>query len=420
MKHVFLLTVFLSSVFSTVIRAQQRTSPWLEKYLRQHASPALLHILNNPDSFRYQIIYTQINRDKNNTPSFTNYYLHVNDTLYFNPASTVKFPTALMALEKINTLGIPGLNKWTTMLTDSAFSGQHQYHTDKSSASGLPSIAQYVKNVFLVSDNDAYNRLNEFVGQQTLNQSLWNKGYTQTVITRRFTRLTPEENKHSNPIRFVHNDTVIYNQPPAYSTIRFNFSRPHFIGNAHYNSQDSLVKAPMDFTTHNLFTLNDMQQMLQSVLFPSSVPAKRRFNLSENDYRFLYRYMSQYPSESKYPVYDTTEFFDSYTKFFWFKANRSKIPANIRSFNKTGWSYGFLTDMAYIVDFDHKTELMLTGNIYVNRDGVINDDKYDYETLGYPFFQEIGQLIYQYELNRSKKYQPDLKQFIIDYQAKED
>jgi hypothetical protein len=398
--------------------AQPRTDSWLEKYIRSHASDSLLHILNHADSFRYQLIYTQINRDKKNQPSFTNYYLHTDDTLYFNPASTVKLPTALMALEKLNNLHIAGLDKSTPMFTDSAYSGQHPYRTDSTAPNGLPSIGHYVKKIFLVSDNDAYNRLNEFVGQQALNEGLWKKGYTGTRITRRFTRLTTEENKHSNPIRFG-NHPQVYAQPAAYSTVPFDFSRKLLIGNAHNDSNDSLVKTPMDFTTHNIFPLTDMQAMLQATLFPSAVPPARRFNLTEDDYRFLYRYMSEYPSESHYPVYDTTEFFDSYTKFFLFKAHRQKIPASMRVFNKTGWAYGFLTDIAYIVDFEHTTEFMLTGTIYVNRDGVINDDKYDYENLGYPFFEEIGKLIYQYERTRPKKYQPDLSRFRMNYQEEQ-
>lgn len=413
MKPVFLL--FLLSIFSSgTLLAQPRTDLWLEKYIRAHASDSLLHILNNPDSFRYQLIYTQINRNKKNEPAFTNYHLHTDDTLYFNPASTVKLPTALMALEKLNDLSITGLDKSTPMFTDSAYSGQHRYLADKSSRTGLPSVGHYVKKIFLVSDNDAYNRLNEFVGQQALNEGLWKKGYTGTRITRRFARLTAEENKHSNPIRFV-NDSLVYAQPAAYSNLSFDFSRRLFVGNAHYNSDDSLVKAPMDFTTHNIFTLRNMQTMLQAVLFPGSVAATSRFHLTEDDYRFLYRCMSEYPSESRYPGYDTTEYFDSYTKFFFFKAGRQKIPATIRVFNKTGWSYGFLTDVSYIVDFDQATEFMLTGTIYVNRDGVINDDKYDYETLGYPFFREIGKLIYEYEKTRIKKHRPDLSSFRMNY-----
>jgi hypothetical protein len=68
------------------------------------ASPLLKHVLNNPDSFQYQIIYTEINRDKRNKPTLTNHYFNVDRNRYYNPASTVKLPTALVALEKLNGL----------------------------------------------------------------------------------------------------------------------------------------------------------------------------------------------------------------------------------------------------------------------------------------------------------------------------
>jgi hypothetical protein len=94
-----------------------------------------------------------------------------------------------------------------------------------------------------------------------------------------------------------------------------------------------------------------------------------------------------------------------------FKAGRSRIPERIKVFNKTGWSYGFLTDVAYIVDFENKVEFMLSGVIYVNSDGVLNDDKYEYEQKGYPFFKEVGDIIYNYELSRTRKHKPDLSRF---------
>ena len=137
--------------------------------------------------------------------------------------------------------------------------------------------------------------------------------------------------------------------------------------------------------------------------------------LVADDYHFLYQYMSEYPRESVSPHYDTAEYFDSYTKFFLFKAGRSPIPSYIRVFNKPGWAYGFLTDIAYIVDFKHNVEFMLTGTIYVNSDGVLNDDKYDFDEIGYPFFKEVGEIIYGYELGRKRAYQPDLKDFKLQY-----
>lgn len=412
MKMLFLpFTLFFTTQY---MNAQVKTDAWLSELLRNNASESLLHILNNPDSFQYQLIYTQINRNKNNKPSFEQHYLHVDKSQYFNPASTVKMPLALLALEKLNKINKPGVNKFTPMLTDSAYSGQTTVMEDSSSENGLPSVAHYIKKIFLVSDNDAYNRLYEFVGQKAINERLWQMGYKDVRITRRFVRATEEENRHTNPVRFVDGSgKLLYRQAAAYSDLQFDFTRKILVGQAHYNRDDSLIHAPMDFTTHNNVSLEDLQQILQSVLFPASVPARQRFSLTEKDYRFLYEYMSKLPGESRFPKYDTTEYFDSYTKFFMFKSGKTKIPAHIKVFNKTGWSYGFLTDIAYIIDFKNKVEFMLSGTIYVNRDGILNDDKYEYEELGYPFFKEVGNIIYRYELERKRKFVPDLEKFNI-------
>lgn len=404
--------------FLTVLSAfsQQKTDPWLEELLREKASPALLNVLNKPDTFQYQLIYTRIDRDKSNRPQFKHFFLHVDRNRYFNPASMVKMPTAFAALEKLNEINKPAVNKYTPMFTDSSYEKQTRVWKDTSAADGFPSIAQYIRKVFLVSDNDAYNRLYEFVGQQTLNEKLWQKGYKDSRITRRFVSMNEDQNRHTNTIRFVSDGRLVYEQPAAYSPIPFDFSRKIYVGQGHLDRNDSLINAPMDFTTHNNMPLEDLQQIAQSVLFPESVKPAQRFTLTPDDYGFLYRYMSELPYESDHPKYDTTEFFESYTKFFFFKAGRGHIPSYIRAFNKTGWSYGFLTDVSYIVDFKNQVEFMLSGVIYVNSDGILNDDKYEYEQVGYPYFEETGQIIYQYELQRPRKYKPNLKKFQLKYQ----
>lgn len=394
--------------------AQTKTDDFLKNLIWSKASPQLKMILQNPDSFRYQLIYTRIDRDAKNHPHFHNYYYRVNRDEYFNPASTVKMPLAFLALEKINSLKDYEVDKFTPMVTDSAWPGQTKVFHDSSAADQLPSVAQYIRKIFLVSDNDAYNRLYEMLGQQTINERLWQMGYKDIRITRRFVPADEEGNRHTNPILFMQNGKVLYEQPPAYSKLAFDFSRSIRIGKAHYDFSDRLINEPMDFTRHNNIPLEDLQQILQSVLFPQSVAKKQRFRLSEKDYRFLYQYMSEYPSESNYPRYDTAEYFPSYTKFFMFKSGKTPIPAYIRIFNKPGWSYGFLTDVAYIVDFKNKVEFMLSGVIYVNSDGTLNDDKYEYEETGYPFFKEVGNIIYQHELKRKRRHAIE-KRFQLKY-----
>ncbi len=185
------------------------------------------------------------------------------------------------------------------------------------------------------------------------------------------------------------------------------------------NANNSLVNEPIDFTMANNVTVFHLQQMLQSVMFPNSVAGNRRFKLNKNDYDFLYRYLSQYPSETNYPKYDTGEYYDSYVKFF-FREGGHKMPPYIRVFNKVGWAYGCLTDVSYVSDFKNKVEFMLTATIYVNSDGVMNDDKYDYDTIGYPFLYKLGQCIYNYELKRNKKYKPDLSAFKLHYEKRKE
>ncbi|NIG52657.1 serine hydrolase [Chitinophaga sp. Cy-1792] len=408
------LLVFLLFI-PCLLTAQVRTDSMLERLIRAHAGPLLQHVLQHPDSFRYQLIYTQINRDADNTPHFKNYYFNVDAGQYFNPASTVKLPIALLSLEKLHELQVPGLTSTTAMLTDSAYGGQVTVHADTSAENGLPSIAHYIKEIFLISDNDAYNRLYEFVGQQHINERLWQMGLTDTRIVRRFMPLTEDENRHSPQITFVKDGKMIYQQAPATSTLNFDYSKEVFIGQGYLDKDDHLVPRPMDFTRHNNFPLENLQQVLQSVIFPESVPAAQRFHLTKDDYKFLYQYMSEYPSESRFPKYDTAAYFNSFTKFFFFKAGKQNIPPYIRVFNKTGWSYGFLTDATYIVDFKNQVEFMLTGTIYVNSDGVLNDNKYEYEEVGYPFFKQVGEIIYQYELGRERAHSPDLNGFRINY-----
>jgi hypothetical protein len=59
------------------------------------------------------------------------------------------------------------------------------------------------------------------------------------------------------------------------------------------------------------------------------------------------------------------------------------------------------------------------ATIYVNSDGIMNDDAYDYDTIGLPFFYKLGQFFYQYEVGRKKKHLPDLSKFKIAYEKQE-
>lgn len=417
MMRFFASLTFLLIVFT--VHSQAKTDSVLLRVLATNKNPLFQQVLQQPDAYRLQIIYTQINRDKNNSPSLKTYYFHYDPGLYFNPASMVKMPLAFLALEKVNALKQKAISKYTTVYFDSSQPWQHPLYTDTTKLDGKPTLAHLIKRAFLISENDPYNRLYQFLGQGEINRKLHQKGYTDARITRQFLGLTPEQNRHTNAVRFVDgNGNVLHGQLPAYNTDSFDFSRTILLGKGYRNRNDSLVNEPFDFTKHNNLSLGDLQQLLQSVLFPGSVPAAQRFGLTTDDYQFLRRYLSQYPSETPDPKYDTAAFYDSYVKFF-FRDSSHRMPPQVRVFNKVGWSYGFLTDVSYVVDFRNKVEFMLAATLYVNSDDILNDNRYEYESIGHPFLYQLGQTIYRYELERKRKHKPDLSAFQLSYEKRD-
>ena len=70
----------------------------LEKTLASD-NPKIKRVMDNAKDHEIQIIYTQILRDKKSKVSFKDYTYNLNDTNYFYPASTIKLPIAILALE---------------------------------------------------------------------------------------------------------------------------------------------------------------------------------------------------------------------------------------------------------------------------------------------------------------------------------
>ena len=112
---------------------QRKTDPLLQNILSGKSDSILQNVMKHPDTFRVQIIYTQIDRDKKNSPSFKNFYFNVDSLFYFNPASTVKLPLACLALEKFNMMQIRGVNKYTAMQFDSSYPHQETQSIDSTS-----------------------------------------------------------------------------------------------------------------------------------------------------------------------------------------------------------------------------------------------------------------------------------------------
>ena len=387
---------------------------FIEKLLKKHPE-SFQHLLDFPDSFNVQIFYTQINRDRQNRPSFKEFSYGLNNNKYFYPASTVKMPVAFLALERLNEMKIKGLDRNATMVTDSSTDAQDVVYTQPLAVDSRASVEHYIKQIFLVSDNDAYNRLYEFLGPAYIQKKLTEKGYPDAIIRHRLniTR-TIEENKNTNPVSFY--DTsgkLIYQQPAKYSQAVYS-TLDVKLGNGYYNN-GKLIHEPFNFSTKNRVYLQDQHHILQAVLFQEAIEKNKRFLLTNDDIELVKHWMSAYPKESKYPYYDSTDYWDAYGKFLLYGSSKEPVMPNIRIFSKEGDAYGFLIDIAYIVDFENNIEFILSATISCNSDGIFNDDRYDYERLGFPFMKNLGKTIYEYELTRKRKYPADLSKFRINY-----
>lgn len=397
--------------------AQQPDTVFLKNLIESH--PELFeHILHHQTHNEVQVLYTQIDRDENNVPRFKSYSYRLNPNRYFYPASTVKLPTAIFALEKLNKLNIKGFTVKSPMITDSAFAGQTKVTRDTSSKNGLPSIGNYIKKILLVSDNDAYNRLYEFVGREEINDKLKKYGLTGSRIIGRLAIGDKDEStRHTNPIDFYSGKKLVYHKPALFDSKDYPMHLENMIqGKGYLDKNDKLVMQPFDFSQNNIYPLVDQQSVLRRLLFPEVYPENDRYNLTDDQYKFIYKYMSMWPTESKHPTYNRPEYFPAYCKWLFYGGDSlAVINPNMRIFNKIGDSYGYDIDNAYIVDFKNKVEFIISAVIQSNDDEIYNDNKYEYKTVCLPFMKNLAQTIYQYELKRERKYKPDLKKFNFKY-----
>ena len=354
------------------------------------------------DTYEVQILYTKVNKNKTGEIEFETFSYNEQPLKYFYPASTVKFPAAILALEKLNDLGIDGVNKYTHLSIDSVYEGHVSFDKEFNNECGYPNIADYIKRIFLVSDNESFNRLYDFLGQKEINERLRKRGFTNTKIVHRLSvARTPKQNMETNPIQFYgNNGELLYTQPARIesNTVSLNLSET-LKGNGFY-SDGKLINEPKDFSINNYFSLRDQHNLMIRIMYPEQFDEKERFNLTTEDYTFLRKYMSMLPKESECPQYDINEYYDGYVKFLMFGDTKETIPNNIKIYSKSGLAYGYLIDNAHIVDDKNGVEYFLSATVHVNENGIYNDDNYEYDDIGLPFLAELGRIIYKYEKGR--------------------
>ncbi len=352
--------------------------------------PEPLRAMLQDPQHEVQIVYTQIDRDESNVPRFTRHQLGVAPQRYFYPASTVKFPVALFALEKLGACQVSGLDRTSTMVTESV----------------AASVEDYVRKIFLVSDNDAYNKLYGWLGIDEIQHQLQVKGCRDARIVHRLAvKRAPRSGYQSAAVHFLSEDgRVILDQGQLISEATHTHSLPSKKGDGYWKD-GALISEAKDFGENNSFPILEQQTLLQQVIFPESVAADQRFVLSASDRAFVLQAMSDFPREETiFTAYQKRA--DDEVKAFigW---HPKPIRGSLRCYNKSGQAYGFLIDNAYVVDFEQGVEFFLAAVVHVNANRIYNDDHYQYESRGYPFLRALGRVVHEFETSRSRPHRPD-------------
>ena len=337
-----------------------------------------------------QILYTQIDRDSDNRPHFTRHEYRVNSQDLFLSGqwqSSWRVPCWRWR-SSINW----ALRAWIDIRPsriDSAFSGQTAVREDPTAPGGLPTIAHYIRKLFAVSDNDAYNRLYEFVGQQRMNEGLWEKGVPGCApdAPARHCALARGKPAYKSAGILPRRPRPLPAADAGQSAYVVRAPAPIPKGEGHVQN-GALVAAPKGFrpgrTTCRWKCYKDL---LVAVFFPEELPAKRRFDLRTRRLPLpLPRHVHGAPRVSPSPI-RPGKVLRQLRKILPVRRQQGILcPTQCGSFNKVGLAYGYVTDNAYIVDFEHGVEFLLTAVVLVNENGIFNDGAYEYDEVGAAVF----------------------------------
>ena len=214
-------------------------------------NPAIKKVLKEK-KYEIQILLSQIIRNPTGEISFEENSYQIDEDQYFYPASTVKLPIAILALQKLNTLKSKGIQiNGNTPFYITSRKGDTIIKSDSTNKKGFVTVNHLIKKIFLVSDNDAYNYLFDFLGRDYINIELNKRNLKQSQIRHKF--LFGADNINTWEYTFFDkNQNIVFHQPSLNSELNL---KPHklkglFKGNA-YKSSGNLLNEPMNFSKKN-------------------------------------------------------------------------------------------------------------------------------------------------------------------------
>ena len=199
MKFKTVLLIALIATFFTLSCVQEKQNNPFDVVLHSD-DKRIQAIMEDPEKYELQIIYTTINRSGDSVV-LRDYGFRV-DAHYFYPASTVKFPIAVLGLEYMEQIEL--MDRTTRFYVE----GDTVETT----------LEDEVMKIFAVSDNAANNRLLEMMGQDHINRRLTELGVGPVRISHRLS--APDaDNVTTVPLILYLNDSTTTTLPPNTNTI---------------------------------------------------------------------------------------------------------------------------------------------------------------------------------------------------------
>jgi len=379
MRNLTFLWLFALLIFSCANTDKEFENPLEQALASENAS--IKSVMNNLDQHSVQIKFSQIDRT-NDEVTFIEHEFQLDSSKYFYPASTVKFPIAVLALAKLNT--IEGMDR------------NSRFYVEGDSV--ITTMAREIQKIFAVSDNSSYNRLFEFLGQDFINAELQKINIGPLRIAHRLS--APEAHEiTTKPLIVYLNDSTTTTLNGTINTTATPLTLNAIEKGNGYIEDDSLVATAFDFSLKNYYPIETQHQFLKRVLFPNQYDANEKIAITHEQLEFVQTAMHTLPKKLGY---DAEVYYDGYCKFFMYGDTKETIPEHIKIYNKVGDAYGTLTDCAYIRDTKNDIEFLLTATILVNDNGIFNDNTYEYDDIGFPFLAELGRQLYRQELKRNQ------------------
>jgi hypothetical protein len=366
----------------------------LEVMLR--ADPDLSAMLDEAVKRRVQILVA-IPMEGSEPPRLRRIGFRV-DAEYFYPASAVKIAAAYGAAEKLDDLATDARGRGTggatvvglktpLVFVDGEGATRHVLKT---------TLMREMELALVSSDNNAFNRLFEFVGKNELAARLARIGLREARVVQHLGDV-PEMVPPPPPAMelllpggrsILVAQRLGFEPPPAPSTDEAS------LGNAHVENGKKVAR-PMDFSWKNVIPLPELQDIMVAIARPDLYD-RDKLHLSNERRQDLITILGMVPSQlrsyARAPK-AKQKGLDLFHKPIHVSVMKALPKDRIKVLEKDGRAFGFSVENSYVSDETTHRSFFVAATIYANDDETLNDDQYDYESVGTPFLAKLGEVL---------------------------